>query len=198
MKLSISVSGIFDINLLYPVIKNAIKEFPSTEIMLEKEILSGEKMLQRDIVDMAIFENIHNRRELDFKSIGKVKLVLVISSDHSFLRLSSKEQTKEELFKHPQIVQRSTIQDEDHKIGVHSKSLRWKVTDTPSKKDIILNGLGWGRLPIHIVEKEIKSGALTHLKSFKDDDEVEMYICKRKNVFMGQVSQMIWNSFESK
>ncbi|OUR95650.1 hypothetical protein A9Q84_14200 [Halobacteriovorax marinus] len=198
MKLSISVSGIFDINLLYPVIKNAMNEFPSTEIMLEKEILSGEKMLQREMVDISIFENVHNKRELDFKSIGKVKLVLVISSDHSFLELPSKQQTKEELFKYPQIVQRSTIQDEDHKIGVHTKALKWKVTDTPSKKDIIMNGLGWGRLPLHVVEEEIKNGKLTHLKNFKDDDEVEMYICKRKNAFMGQVSQLIWDSFESK
>ena len=198
MKLSISVSGIFDINLLYPVIKMAMKEFSSTEIMLEKEILSGEKMLQREIVDIAIFENVHNKRELDFKRIGKVKLVLVISSDHPFLELPAKEQTKEVLSKYPQIVQRSTIQDADHKIGVHTKALKWKVTVTPSKKDIIMNRLGWGRLPLHIVEEEIKNGALTHLKIFKDDDEVEMYICKRKNAFMGQVSQMIWDSFESK
>ncbi|OIQ20001.1 MAG: hypothetical protein BM556_05805 [Bacteriovorax sp. MedPE-SWde] len=197
MNLSMSVSGIFDIKLLYPVIKNAMNKFPSTEILLEKEILSGEKMLQRELVDIAIFENVHNKRELEYKSIGKVELVLVISSDHSFLELPSKKQTKEELYKYPQIVQRSTIQDKDHKIGVHSKSLKWKVTDTPSKKDIIMNGLGWGRLPLHIVKDEIRKGTLTHLKKFKDDDEVEMYICKRKNAFMGQVSQMIWDSFES-
>jgi len=198
MKISISVSGIFDINLLYPVIKNAMKEFPSTEIMLEKEILSGEKMLQREMVDISIFENVHNKRELDFKSIGKVKLVLVISSSHSFLDLPPKQQTKEQLFKYPQIVQRSTVPDDDHKVGVHTKSLKWKVTDTPSKKDIILNGLGWGRLPLHVVEEELKNGTLTHLKSLRDDDVVEMYICKRKISFMGQVSQMIWDSFEEK
>jgi len=198
MKISISVSGIFDINLLYPVIKNAMKEFPSTEIMLEKEILSGEKMLQREMVDISIFENVHNKRELDFKSIGKVKLVLVISSSHSFLDLPPKQQTKEKLFKYPQIVQRSTVPDDDHKVGVHTKSLKWKVTDTPSKKDIILNGLGWGRLPLHVVEEELKNGTLTHLKSLRDDDVVEMYICKRKISFMGQVSQMIWDSFEEK
>jgi len=196
MKISISVSGIFDINLLYPIIKSAMEDFSSTEIILEKEILSGEKMLQREIVDLAIFENIHNKRELDFKSIGKVKLVLVISSNHPFMELSPKKQVKETLFKYPQIVQRSTIQDDDHKIGVHTKALKWKVTDTPSKKDIIINGLGWGRLPLHTVEEEIKNGTLTHLKKFNDDDEVQMYICKRKHAFMGQVSKMIWDSFE--
>jgi DNA-binding transcriptional LysR family regulator len=195
MRLSISASGIFDINLLYPIIKNAMKKFPSTEIMLEKEILSGERMLQREIVDIAIFENLHNKREIDYKSIGKVKLVLVISSTHPFLSLPINEQTKEGLYKYPQIVQRSTIQNEDHKVGVHTKALKWKVSDTPSKKDIIMNDLGWGRLPLHTVEKEIANGSLIHLKEFNDDDEVEMYICKRKNAFMGQVSKMIWDSF---
>lgn len=195
MKLTISASGLFDMSLLYPVIKNAMREFPSTEILLEKEILSGERMLQREMVDLAIFENLHNKREIDHKRIGKVKLVLVISSDHPFLQQPIEKQTKAELYKYPQIVQRSTITDDDHNVGVHQKSLRWKVTDTPSKKDIIVNGMGWGRLPAHIVDHEIRSGKLTHLSRMKDDDEVEMFLCKRKNTFFGKVAQLIWDSF---
>lgn len=196
MKLTLSASGIFDMGLIYPVIKNAMSKFPSTEIILEREILSGERMLQREMVDLAIFENLHNKREIDHKPIGKVKLLLVIAADHPFLQLPLKEQTKAELYKYPQIVQRSTIADEDQKVGVHNHSLRWKVTDTPSKKDIILNGLGWGRLPIHVIETDLKNNKLSHLSHFKDDDEVEMFLCKRKDVFMGKVSQLIWESFD--
>lgn len=195
MKLTISVSDIFDSNLLYPILKNAMEKFPSTEIILEKEILSGEKMLERELTDLAIFENIHKAREYDFKSIGKEKLFLVISSDHAFLKLPLAEQTEEELYNYPQIIQRSTIPDVDHNIGIHTKGPKWRVTDTHSKKDIILNGLGWGRLPLHVIKEDLENGKLTHLKKFEDDDEVEMYICKRKNAFMGQVSKLIWDSF---
>ncbi|MEM7646193.1 MAG: LysR family transcriptional regulator, partial [Pseudomonadota bacterium] len=45
MKLKISASGIFDIDILYPILKKAMSVFPSTEILFEREILSGEKML---------------------------------------------------------------------------------------------------------------------------------------------------------
>jgi DNA-binding transcriptional LysR family regulator len=195
MKLSLSVSGIFEMNLLYPIIKNAMDSFPSTEIVLEKETLSGEKMLKRELVDLAIFENLHNKREFDHKVIGRVPLKLVIASDHPFLKLPKKQQTKEELFKYPQIVQRSTITDTDYNIGVHTDSLKWKVSDTPSKRDIIMNGLGWGRLPLHTIKSDLKNKSLTHLSKFNDDDEVSMYLCKRKTGFTGKVASLIWDSF---
>ncbi|MEM9103996.1 MAG: LysR family transcriptional regulator [Pseudomonadota bacterium] len=195
MKLIMSVSGIFDMQVLYPIIKNAMNLFPSTEIVLEKEILSGEKMLNREMVDLAIFENLHNTREVEHKHIGTVKLMLVIAKDHPFLQLPIEQQTKSALHKHPQIIQRSTIANDDHNIGVHHNALQWKVTDTPSKKDIIKNGLGWGRLPSHIVENDIETGELIHLEHLKDDDCVEMFLCKRRSDYFGQVARLIWDSF---
>ncbi|MCJ8276694.1 MAG: LysR family transcriptional regulator [Bdellovibrionales bacterium] len=195
MNLKISASGIFNIDLLYPILKKAMSVFPSTEIMFEREILSGEKMLRRGDVDLAILENLHNKRDYDFKHINSEKMMLVIANDHQFLSLPKKEQNKEGLYRYPQVIQRSTIRDEDVQVGVHHESLKWKVTDTPSKREIILNGLGWGRLPEHIVKKDIKKKKLTHLKAFKDDDTVDFYLCKKKDTQMGQVAQFIWDCF---
>ena len=61
-RLVISASGLCDLGYLYSVIKRAIHEFSSTEIILERELLSGERMLFRDMVDVAIIENIRNLR----------------------------------------------------------------------------------------------------------------------------------------
>lgn len=195
MKLKISASGIFNINVLYPILKETMSVFPSTEIVFQREILSGEKMLKRRDVDLAIFENLRNKKEFDFKLIDTAKLVLVIAKDHSFLTLPVEQQTQKNLYKYPQIIQRSTIRDEESHVGVHKESLKWMVTDTPSKREIILNGLGWGRLPEHIVADDIKAGRLAHLKRFKDDDVVEFFLCKRKGSEMGKVSQFIWDNF---
>lgn len=194
-RLKISASGIFDSNQLYPVLKKTMNRFPLTEVLFEKEILSGEKMLSRGLVDLAIFENLKNKKDFEYKVISKVHLKLVISSHHEFIKQEKKKQLKSDLYKYPQIVQRSTIADEDFSVGVHEESLKWKVTDTPSKKEIILNGLGWGRLPLHTVEKEIKSGKLIHLANFKDDDKVDVYLCRKKEKPMGKVAQFIWDCF---
>lgn len=195
MRLRISASGIFNSSLLYPVLKKAMIMFPSTEIIFEKEILSGEKMLSRDMVDLAIFENIKNKRDYDYKRISKVELNLVIAKGHEYFKLPKKEQIKESLYNYPQIIQRSTIRDDDFQVGVHKESLKWKVTDTPSKREVIVNGLGWGRLPHHVVEKDLKQGRLIHLSKFKDDDVVDIYLCKQKNRHMGKVASFIWDSF---
>jgi DNA-binding transcriptional LysR family regulator len=195
MRLRISASGIFNSALLYPILKKAMKKFPSTEILFEKEILSGEKMLGRDMVDLAIFENLKNKRDYDYKKISVVELRLVIAKGHEFFNLPQKEQVKQSLYKYPQVIQRSTIRDDDFQVGVHKESLKWKVTDTPSKREVIVNGLGWGRLPCHVIEKDLKQGRLIHLSKFKDDDSVDIYLCKQKNKHMGKVATFIWESF---
>ncbi|NRA67022.1 MAG: LysR family transcriptional regulator [Pseudobacteriovorax sp.] len=195
MRIRISASGIFNSALLYPVLKQTMKKFPSTEVIFEKEILSGEKMLTRGLVDLAIFENLKNKRDFPHKLIAKVPLYLVIASDHDFFAVEDLKQTKSRLYKYPQIIQRSTIPDPDTQVGVHKDSLKWKVTDTPSKREIILGGLGWGRLPKHETSADLESRRLTHLKQFRDDDVVDIYLCSRSKE-RGKVAQHIWDSFE--
>ncbi len=194
-RLRISASGIADSAQLYPVIKEAMSKFDSTEIVFEREILSGEKMLNRDLVDLAIFENIGNTKDFDYKAISTVTLKLVIGAEHDFLSLPKGSQTEEAIHRYPQIVQRSTIPDDDHQVGVHEDSLKWFVNDTPSKKDIILNGLGWGRLPSHMIDEEIRSKRLVHLSGLDDDDEATIYLCKKKSKPTGKVAKFIWNCF---
>ncbi|MEM7645508.1 MAG: LysR substrate-binding domain-containing protein, partial [Pseudomonadota bacterium] len=143
----------------------------------------------------SIFESLVNKSNFDFKLVSTEKLILVIASDHDFLSLPKELQTKEQLYNYPQVIQRSTIRNEDMQIGIHKDSLKWKVTDTPSKREIILNGLGWGRLPEHVIKRDLKSKKLVHLRKFEDDDLVDFYLCKRKGSKMGQVAQFIWDSF---
>ena len=54
---------------------------------------------------------------------------------------------------------------------------------------------GQGRLPCHVIEKDLKQGRLVHLEKFKDDDTVDIYLCKQKNKHMGKVATFIWDSF---
>ncbi len=194
-RLKISVSGIYGLNPLYPTLKKLMKKYPATEFILEREILSGEKMLRRGLVDLSFFEHLNYKKELDYKVIDRIDLFMVIAKNHPFTKLPKKDQKIENLYSYPQIIQRSTIPDEDFSHGIHHESLQWKVTDTLSKKEIILNGLGWGRLPRHEIEKELKSGKLVHLAHLNQDDETKIYICRRKGAYTGKVAEELWNSF---
>jgi len=191
----LSISGIYGMDMVHPVIANAMKAFPQTEIQLEREILSGERMLNADTVDLAIFENIRNTKDLDYKLIDEVKMLLTVAANHPFLDLPKSEQRISALYQYPQIIQRSTIPEDDYKVGVHSQSLQWKVSDTNSKHDIILHGLGWGRLPLPLIQKDLEAGRLIQLEWVEDDDVTPIYIAKKKNRIEGKVTQFIWDSF---
>jgi DNA-binding transcriptional LysR family regulator len=191
----ISISGIFCMDIVHPVIADAMKAFPQTQIQLEREILSGERMLNTDMVDLAIFENIRNKKDLDYKQIDEVKMVLTVAANHPFLDIPKSKQSISDLYKYPQIIQRSTIPEDDYKIGVHSESLQWKVSDTNSKHDIITHGLGWGRLPLPLIQHDLDVGKLVQLNWLEDDDLTPIYIVKKKNKIKGKVADFVWNSF---
>lgn len=195
MQLNLSVTDIYEMDSIFPIIKETMNQFPNTEIRLEREILSGEKMLLKEMVDLSVCEEIRNRSDLEFKQIDEIELILVVAKDSKFYQLPKKQQTFDELHKFPQIFQRSTIPDnEDHR-GLSKQSIKWNVTDTTSKKDFILNGLGWGRMPKRLIQKELDNGQLVHLKKFNFDHVASIYLARRKRAFMGKVGQFIWDHF---
>jgi DNA-binding transcriptional LysR family regulator len=195
MKLSLSASSICSLDEIYKVIKSAMKKYPSTEITLHREILSGEKMLEEDKVDLALFENLNNKESYEFKALGNFKLPLVIASDHPFLQLSKKNQTRDNLIKFPHIIQRTTMREQMLNRSIDNEEIKWEVTDILSKKELIEQGLGWGRLSDHMIKEAIKKKELVHLKHLDVDPTMEVFLCRKRNRVHGEVNNYIWNCF---
>lgn len=194
LRLRVSATEVFDIKKLHRSIRSLQKEFPDTEVVFHREILSGEKMLRRNLVDVAIFEHLRYGEEYDYKQIDEVKLYLVISNQHPFLKLKQSEQIKERLFNYPQVIQRSTIPDDDLQ-GVYLNSRQWTVSDLASKKEIILEGLGWGRLPSHQVIEDIEKGKLVCLDRIEKPLTIPVYIGRKKDIEPGKAIEHLWDSF---
>ncbi|SME94031.1 LysR family transcriptional regulator [Pseudobacteriovorax antillogorgiicola] len=197
-RLAISVSGIYGLTHVYPHIRDLMSRFPQTEIILEREILSGERMLKEGQVELAIFEHLQDDKSLESKKIDEVRLQLVIARQHPFLALPKADQTVDQLLGYPQIVQRSTLPQDDVSKGVHRGALIWRVTDTPSKLEIISNGLGWGRLPEHDIKPLLDAGELIHLSHLQQDDSVDIFLCRRREGSVGKVADHFWNAFSER
>jgi DNA-binding transcriptional LysR family regulator len=88
--------------------------------------------------------------------------VFVAARDHP---LASIEGTiaKCELSKHVQLVltDRSSL-SEGREFGVISPQT-WRLADLFAKRAFLLNGLGWGSMPLHTVERDISEGRLVQL-----------------------------------
>ena len=100
------------------------------------------------------------------------------------------------LFEYPQIVQRSTLPDQDSQ-GVYQGSKRWTVSDLASKRQIILDGLGWGRLPQHDIESDLEAGTLVELNHIENTTDLPIYLARSKTRDHGVVCESLWEMFAS-
>jgi DNA-binding transcriptional LysR family regulator len=98
--------------------------------------------------------------------LGEVPLVAVASSNHPLSRLTHRI-PRHEMAKHLQLVltDRSDLMS-GRDFGVVASST-WRLADLSTKHAFLKDGIGWGGMPLHMVENDIASGSLVILN---DDD----------------------------
>lgn len=92
-----------------------------------------------------------------------VRMTMVASQDHPLAKFQGVI-PKPELAKHVQLVltDRSEL-TAGREFGVMSP-LTWRLSDLFAKHAFLLKGLGWGGMPVHAVEQDIKQGQLVKLR----------------------------------
>src|SRR5271154_2324388 len=92
-----------------------------------------------------------------------VALVMVASHDHPLAKYSGVI-PKQDLAKHVQLVltDRSEL-TAGREFGVMSP-LTWRLGDLFAKHAFLLKGLGWGGMPVHAVDQDMKEGKLVKLQ----------------------------------
>jgi DNA-binding transcriptional LysR family regulator len=92
-----------------------------------------------------------------------VPMVMVAAHDHP-LALYQGAIPKSELARHVQLVltDRSSL-SKGREFGVMSSST-WRLADLFAKHAFLLNGLGWGGMPLHAVQEDLARGRLVELK----------------------------------
>ena len=75
---------------------------------------------------------------------------------------------------------------------------RWTVSDFAAKKSVILAGLGWGGMPRHLVDEEVRTGELVELtvEGFAMR-HTEIFAIRRKDHVMGRVASEIWSALRA-
>ena len=56
-----------------------------------------------------------------------------------------------------------------------------------TKKQIILDGLGWGKLPEHEISSSLNSKKLFHLSHLDENISADIYIARKKKLIMAQL-----------
>src|SRR6476661_7243411 len=94
--------------------------------------------------------------------LSSISFLMVAASDHPLASYKGKI-PKEVLSKYTQIVltDRSEL-SAGRELGVMSPTT-WRIADLFAKHHFILNGLGWGGMPLHAVRKDLEEGRLAIL-----------------------------------
>jgi DNA-binding transcriptional LysR family regulator len=96
--------------------------------------------------------------------LGEVPLVAVASPSHPLSRLTHRI-PRHEMAKHLQLVltDRSDLMS-GRDFGVVAPST-WRLADLSTKYAFLKDGIGWGGMPLHMVENDIASGSLVVLNA---------------------------------
>jgi DNA-binding transcriptional LysR family regulator len=133
--------------------------------------------------DLAIsgIDLVHPAVELE--SLLAVRRAAVVSACHPLAKLEAKQLDGATLSDHVQIVvEDSSERTRDRDFGVVSTS-RWRVADNLSKHALIAAGMGWGSLPLWMIDHELQAGTLVRLPvaAFCEGGEtvVQTYLARR-------------------
>jgi DNA-binding transcriptional LysR family regulator len=169
----------------------AQEESLHTCIRIESGVLfeNAEKLLKGQ-VDLAIgFLPQLGDPNLEVVPMCDVQLVPVLSKK----RLGQHKLTSEFLDQVPSIVVRSMGQDGAASLPEHQKN--WFVTEHARKKDLILQGYGWGRLGLSEIDD--RQDLMIIPKEMLEPIDLKIYFMRHRQKAYGEVAKRIWNQLNS-
>ena len=192
-EINLSIDAICPLNKISGIFESFLDPLVTTSLNLSVDILSEleRKVLDKE-VDFAIGHFIGNQSELEAIPILMSKMVPVIAS--SFYEKT--DGSLDDLKNYPQIIVKSSDKASTRIIHGAAKGMKqWFTTDMSIKEQLILNGLGWGRLPLHQIQESIDSGKLKVIKDIPTINELDISISVIRNSknIMGPNTKRLWD-----
>jgi len=163
-ELSVVVDVFFPIEAITSAAKAFRETFPRTPLRLFVEALGGAyHPILTGAASIGVVGSLPIMPpSLSSERLSGVALVMVAAHDHPLASLEGLI-PRSELAKHVQLVltDRSDL-SAGREFGVMSSST-WRLADLFAKHAFLLNGLGWGGMPLHTVQRDIAEGRLVQL-----------------------------------
>jgi len=198
--LSISLSAMCALPPVLEKIKLFSTEHEKMRLQINTEHLSGVlEQLQLEKTNLAIGPNIGLDEQYEFVQISQINMLTVAAP--GYLSVPSGELiSHQELRSKPHILISDTgsLAPFDH-VNVLLGGQRWYVNDYQMKKALLVSAMGWARMPQHIIEAELKSGALisVQVENFNSQSQVPMYLIKLKNQPLSSLAKAFWDQLSA-
>lgn len=194
--LSLSLSAMCALPLGLQIIKQFCNKHPDMRLHLNTEHLSGVlEQLQLDKSDLAIGPHMGLDDTYEFVEISDINMITVIAPNSLPVETDNiiTQQALRE-FPHILISDSGSLAPFDH-INVLSGGQRWYVNDYQMKKTLLLAGMGWARIPQHMIEDELAQGLLLpiRIENFTSSSRVPIYLIRIKHHPLSQLAKLFWD-----
>lgn len=166
-ELSIVVDTLFPVQRVAVALRELNRSMPTVRVRLALAPL-GEPLAalleDRATLGITVGESFREPR-IELEPLLAVRFVAVVAASHPLGELARRRRAlrSADLAEHLQIVQEDpSALSQGRDFGVLSPQT-WRVAGQDSKRALILGGVGWGRLPLWAVERELADGQLVRV-----------------------------------
>jgi len=200
-ELNIAIEASCPMPFLLDILKKIEKQYPQTQFNLMAENIYGALTRLKDgEADIAVSPWFEDDTGLESFTLLHESMLAVASPQFPPL-LAGKPLDHESMKGAVQvIVKDSSRNPREKKIGVMEEGRHWLVNDHYTKKEILLAGMGWGRLQNHLIRRELEEGKLVPLqiKRYESALDIEIRVARRLGAPAGPVASELWQMFGDK
>ncbi len=164
-ELSIVVEAMFPMSRLVEALHELQKRYPSVQTRLQVESLGAARDAVLDgRADIGlIIPSEGSTDALVLKPVAEIELVVVAAPQHPLATLAG-PLSLDDVKEHLQLVfsDRSTRGRWPDRGVLATRT--WRLADLGAKHSMLLAGLGWGSMPVHIVADDLANGRLVQLR----------------------------------
>ncbi len=132
----------------------------------------------------------------DLLEIMQVNMVAVISPNILPLHKTQQPITQKTLHTFPHILIENSASNSKNNEHIHvlPSGRKWYVNDYQVKKSLVLSGMGWARIPLHLVKTELKAKQLIliNIENFQSNSYVPIYMIRLRNQAISHQAQLLW------
>lgn len=197
-KISIAIDALCPLQKVFKPLRCLLEEEPSIDLDLSFEVLGGSlDKLSRGLVDFCIGPNVgFDQSHFFILPAMSVELIPVASE----VLTKGMEPSQIELSKlktWSQVIVRDSSQSTTTRsVGVLEGGRHITVGDLFVKKELLVAGLGWGRMPKHLIEDELRSGVLIDISSRSlVQEKLDIVMMSSSKKPQGPVAKRFWEMF---
>ncbi|OEZ61968.1 LysR family transcriptional regulator [Duganella sp. HH105] len=194
LQLSVVIGDLCPLPATLRLLRQFFAQCPATRLDLHFEALSGPwERLHSGEADLIFHHLDHADLRFDARPWRRVRLVPVVAPGFLDFPLHAGI-TPEMMRPYVQCVIRDSARNGPPRdYFVVDGARRCTVADQFMKREVILQGMGWGHMPAYLVDEDLAQGRLLSLAGdhFRES-ELELVIARRRDAAHGPVAQRLW------